>query len=298
MGAPEGQNASIVSGMVAPLLHDLGLMLGMNYVEDGSAASSNRRAFLNMGFRQAQVLFTSPQKNPSGGIVRRYPFNIPDKAAMIHPNLDIGLPVVLSVMLHREGGEDGAVSFDIYGHSVVVDGYAYPTVISPGAGNLKIPYYHVCTGWARYDENGNWMEDKGAWSYGLASNIWNGKGGITSYGLAFNLIPDVRAFKRVGVTREEREKNFGNAQVELVSGRVLRLDPANPRGLAPMPGADITVSWYDKKGYTTSTDAQGIYAFAVPSNIGITLTVSSPDNCCQVVNTFVFPDPAPAKIKS
>lgn len=290
-GAPEGQNAPIVSGKVAPLLHDLGLMLRMDYAEDGSGTESNRRAFLNMGFRQAQVFFTSPQKNSSGDIVRYYPFNIPDKAAMIHPNLDIGLPVVLDVWLH---GEDGAVSFDIDGHSVVVDGYAYPTIAPPTAGDLEVPYYHVCTGWAGYDESGNWIEDKGAWSYGLTSKIREGDGGIISDGLAFNLIPDVRAFKRAGTTREEREKNFGSAQVELVSGRVLRMDPTGPRGLAPVPGADITVSWYDKKGYMTSTDAQGIYAFAVPSNIGITLTVSSPDNCCQpivkeVKRTYVPP---------
>ena len=102
--APEGQNASIVSGTVAPLLHDLGLMLGMDYAEGSSSAKSNRRAFLNMGFRQAQVLITSPQKSSSGDIMCRYPFNIPDKAAMIHPNLDIGLPVILLVRLHEEGG--------------------------------------------------------------------------------------------------------------------------------------------------------------------------------------------------
>ena len=82
---------------------------------------------------------------------------------------------------------------------------------------------------------------------------------------------------------EEREKNFGDAQVELVSGRVLRVDPADPRGLAPVPGADVSVSWGDKKGYNTTTDAQGIYAFAVPSDTEITLKVTSPDNRYQPI---------------
>ena len=210
-------------------------------------------------------------------------FDTADKATIIHPNLDAGLPVILGVRLHAKGGENGAVSFDVGGHTVVVDGYAYPTIALPTTGDLKIPYYHVCTGWAGYDQYGNWMEDKGAWSYGLTSKIWDGEGGLINNGLTFNLIPDVRAFKRAGATREEREKNFGNAQVELVSGRVLRLDPADPRGLAPVANADVSVSWGDKKGYVTTTNAQGVYAFAVPSDTEITLKVTSPDNRYQPI---------------
>ena len=192
------------------------------------------------------------------------------------------MPVILGVRLHAKGGENGAVSFDVGGHTVVVDGYAYPTIALPTTGDLKIPYYHVCTGWGHYEGN-TWKNDEGVWSYGLTSKIREGDGGIISDGLAFNLIPDVRAFKRAGATREEREKNFGDAQVELVSGRVLRLDPSDPRGLAPVPGADVSVSWGDKKGYNTSTDAQGIYAFAVPSDTEITLEVTSPDNRYQPI---------------
>ena len=45
-GAPEGQNAAVVSGKVAPLLHDLGLMLRMNYSKNISTAESKRRVFL------------------------------------------------------------------------------------------------------------------------------------------------------------------------------------------------------------------------------------------------------------
>ena len=210
-------------------------------------------------------------------------FDMADRATIIHPNLDIGLPVILGASLHKAGGESGAMSLKAYGHSVVVDGYAYPTVITPGAGDLKIPYYHVCTGWARYDGDGTWKKEMGAWSYGLLTKIGNDHTGMISNSLAFNLIPDVRAFKRAGATREEREKNFGDAQVELVSGRVLRVDPTGPRGLAPVPGADVSVSWGDKKGYKTSTDAQGIYAFAVPSDTEITLEVTSPDNCSQPI---------------
>ena len=296
-GPPEGQNASIVSGEVAPLLHDLGLMLRMDYAEGGSSASINRRAFLNIGFHQAQVIYTHSHKNSSGGIIYRSPFNMTDKAAIIHPNLDIGLPVVLGVRLHREGGENGAVSFDVGGHTVVVDGYAYPTIALPTAGDLEVPYYHVCTGWAGYDQYGNWMEDKGAWSYGLVTKIREEDGGIIHRGLAFNLIPDVRAFKRAGATREEREKNFGDAQVELVSGRVLRVDPADPRGLAPVPGADVSVSWGDKKGYMTTTDAQGIYAFAVPSDTEITLEVTSPDKRYQPIVKEVKRTSAPSSSK-
>lgn len=283
-GAPEGQNASIVSGEVAPLLHDLGLMLGMDYAKGGSSASINRRAFLNMGFRQAQVIYAKLPDSAHYG-----PFDMCDRATIIHPNLDIGLPVILPVRLQKKGGENGAVLFDVGGHGVVVDGYAYPTVVSPTVSDLKIPYYHVCTGWAGYDQYGNWMEDKGAWSYGLTSKIRGGDGGIISYGLAFNLIPDVRAFKRAGVTREEREKNLGNAQVELVSGRVLRLDPADPRGLAPVANADVSVSWGGllgwgfKERHKVTTNEQGIYAFAVPSDTEITLKVTSPDNRYQPI---------------
>ena len=280
-GAPEGQNASIISGEVAPLLHDLGLMLGMNYSKNISTAESKRRVFLNLGFKQAQVFEVLPQITLDGSMFYSS-FDTADKATIIHPNLDAGLPVILGVRLHAKGGENGAVSFDVGGHTVVVDGYAYPTIALPTTGDLKIPYYHVCTGWGHYEGN-TWKNDEGVWSYGLTSKIREGDGGIISDGLAFNLIPDVRAFKRAGATREEREKNFGNAQVELVSGRVLRLDPANPRGLAPVPGADVSVSWGNKKGYTTSTDAQGIYAFAVPSGTEITLKVTSPDDCCQPI---------------
>ena len=51
-GAPEGQNAAIVSGKVAPLLHDLGLILKMNYSKNISTAESKRRVFLNLGFNR------------------------------------------------------------------------------------------------------------------------------------------------------------------------------------------------------------------------------------------------------
>ena len=285
-GAPEGQNAAIVSDTVAPLLHDLGLMLGMNYASNFSETLLKRNTFLNMGFRQAQVIYVPPV----GGTYFSS-FDIIDKATIIHPNLDIGLPVVLGVRLH---GENGVFPFYVGGHFLVVDGYAYPTIAPPTAGDLEVPYYHVCTGWAGYDESGNWIEDKGAWSYGLTSKIREGDGGIISDSLAFNLIPDIRAFKRAGATREEREKNFGDAQVELVSGRVLRLDPADPRGLAPVPGADVSVSWGDKKGYVTTTDAQGIYAFAVPSDTEITLKVTSPDNRYQPIVKEVKRTSAPS----
>jgi len=280
-GPPEGQNAAIVSGKVAPLLHDLGLMLGMNYSKNISTAESKRRVFLNLGFKQAQVFEVWPQFALDGSMFYSS-FDTADKATIIHPNLDAGLPVILGVRLHAKGGENGAVSFDVGGHTVVVDGYAYPIIAPPTAGDLKIPYYHVCTGWGDYEGN-IWKNEEGAWSYGLTSKIREEDGGIISDGLAFNLIPDVRAFKHAGATREEREANFGNAQVELVSGRVLRVDPADPRGLAPVANADVSVSWGDKKGYVTTTDAQGIYAFAVPSNTKITLTLASPDNCCQPI---------------
>lgn len=275
-GAPEGPNASIVSGEVAPLLHDLGLMLGMNYSKKLSQRGPRQSPFLNLGFRQAQVLYTEPTTEYQS-------FAMADKAVMIHPNLDIGLPVIIAMTMYSQ---NGVTSHDLGGHAVVVDGYAYPTVVSPAASDLEIPYYHVCTGWGHYEGN-TWKNDEGVWSYGLASKIREGAGGIVSFGLAFNLIPDVRAFNRAGATREEREANFGSAQVELVSGRVLRLDPADPRGLAPVPGAEVAVSWGGLLGFgfmerhRVTTDAQGIYAFAVPSDTRIELRVTSPDNRYQ-----------------
>ena len=289
-GAPSsGQNASIVSGEVAPLLHDLGLMLGMNYAEGSSGAFTNRRAFLNMGFRQAQVIHNTFFNNS--------PFSMFDKGTIIHTNLDIGLPIVAEITLFGE--KDEVISYQMGGHTVVIDGYAYPTITPPTDGALEIPYYHVCTGWGHYEGN-TWKNDEGAWSYGLTSKIRENDGGIVNYGLAFNLIPDVRAFKRAGATREEREKNFGNAQVELVSGRVLRLDPAAPRGLAPVPGADVSVSWGGLLGWgfrerhKVTTNAQGIYAFAVPSDTEITLKVTNPDNRYQPIVKEVKRTSAPS----
>ena len=44
-GAPEGQNATLISKNVASLLHDVGLMLKMNYAKDSSTAEDNRKVF-------------------------------------------------------------------------------------------------------------------------------------------------------------------------------------------------------------------------------------------------------------
>ena len=110
-GAPSsGQNASIVSGEVAPLLHDLGLMLGMNYAEGSSGAFTNRRAFLNMGFRQAQVIHNTFFNNS--------PFSMFDKGTIIHTNLDIGLPIVAEITLFGE--KDEVISYQMGGHTVIV----------------------------------------------------------------------------------------------------------------------------------------------------------------------------------
>ena len=67
------------------------------------------------------------------------------------------------------------------------------------------------------------------------------------------------------------------------------MDPADPRGLAPVANADVSVSWGGLLGWgfrerhKVTTNEQGIYAFAVPSDTEITLKVTSPDNSYQPI---------------
>ena len=52
-----------------------------------------------------------------------------DKGTIIHTNLDIGLPIVAEITLFGE--KDEVISYQMGGHTVVIDGYAYPTITPP-----------------------------------------------------------------------------------------------------------------------------------------------------------------------
>jgi Ca2+-binding RTX toxin-like protein len=277
-------NLAIISNDIAPLLHDLGLMLKTHYEGSGSTAFSRRSAFINMGFQQAEIIYTSSiGQNPTTFV----PLNQADRNNAINTNLDIGLPVIVEIRL--EDPNLPPLSFDKGGHSAIVDGYAYGTTTnSPMMADYDIPYYHVSPGWASYAmlydpynptaNLGSWFAEAGAWSYNLVESIGSVSPQIKNIAVAFNLIPSVAAFKRAGNTRSERITNLGNNTVEIVSGRVLLMDFSNNETVAPVPDAIVTVSWEGQLRHTVTTNEKGIYAFVVPSDSTIELNVTSPDN--------------------
>ncbi len=107
---------------IGALCHDAGISVGMEYKADGSSASLQQSdtAMVDV-FKFANSIFGHNNMADLGAGL----------AAMVNPNLDAGLPVLLAV--HK--GQDG--------HAVVCDGYGY---------NASTLYHHLNLGWAGLDD--------------------------------------------------------------------------------------------------------------------------------------------------
>lgn len=139
--SPSASTTTAERQMIGSLTYDAGLAVNMSYAADGSGASSQTAAAqLKATFKYANVVFGFTGGELTGDGLE----------AMVLPNLDAGLPVMLGIT--------GAAG----GHSIVCDGYGY-------TGATR--YYHLNMGW------------------GGSSNAWYALPGIDS-SPSFNLIDE------------------------------------------------------------------------------------------------------------
>jgi len=115
---------------IGALCYDAGISINMDYTPDGSGA---------LVYQAKEVLLTTFQyENAISGwnydyFTETYRDLGSGLKGMINPNLDAGLPVILSL---RRDGADG-------GHTVLADGYGY---------NFSTPYHHLNMGWSGSDD--------------------------------------------------------------------------------------------------------------------------------------------------
>ncbi len=107
---------------IGRLMHDTGLSVGMDYGPTASSANTldTRAALIDtFGFAGASSAYNGGGSIPVATV-----------AAILNPNLDAGLPVILGIQ--RDGGS----------HAVVCDGYGYAS---------SILYHHINLGWGGMD---------------------------------------------------------------------------------------------------------------------------------------------------